>query len=87
MHEDGTPVRPEWFSRTVHRLCERAGLRRIKLHGLRNTSTSLMYTSGIPPHITAAWHGHDPAVSLSVYSHAHPEDLRAAGAKLFGREA
>ncbi|MFX0578717.1 hypothetical protein [Nocardia nepalensis] len=31
-----------------------------------------------------AGHGHDPAVSLSIYSDAQPEDLRAAGAALFG---
>jgi hypothetical protein len=30
----------------------------------------------------AAWHGHDPAVSLSIYSHAQRDDLRAAGAAL-----
>ncbi|MFQ6394632.1 hypothetical protein ACLMAJ_14330 [Nocardia sp. KC 131] len=46
VHEDGTPVRPEWYS-------------------------------------DAAWHGHDPAVSLSIYSDAQPEDLKAAGAALF----
>jgi hypothetical protein len=44
---------------------------------------SLMLACGIPPHIVAAWHGHDPAVSLSIYSDAQPEDLKAAGASLF----
>ncbi len=87
VREDGQDIRPEAYSREFYRLCQRAGLRRIKLHGLRNTSTSLMYASGIGPHVVSSWHGHDPAVSLSVYSHAQPEDLRAAGAKLFGREA
>jgi integrase len=82
--EAGRPVRPEWYSDEFHRLREHAGLRRIKLHGLRATSTSLMYASGIPPHVVSGWHGHNPAVSLSVYSHAQPEDLRAAGESLFG---
>ena len=63
---------------------ERAGLRRIHLKGLRNTSVSLMLSSGIPVHIVAGWHGHDPAVSLSIYSEAQPDDLRAAAASLFG---
>ena len=66
------------------RLRERAGLRRIHLKGLRNTSVSLMLSSGIPVHIVAGWHGHDPAVSLSIYSEAQPDDLRAAAASLFG---
>jgi hypothetical protein len=43
-----------------------------------------MLALGIPVHIVTAWHGHDPAVSLSIYSDAQPEDLRAAGAALFG---
>ncbi|MBY6675316.1 site-specific integrase [Rhodococcus sp. BP-332] len=83
-HEDGTPVRPEWYSDRFDRLRSHAGLRRIPLKGLRNTSVSLMLASGIPVHITAGWHGHDPAVSLSIYSSALPEDLRAAGSSLFG---
>ncbi|MFI6956654.1 site-specific integrase [Nocardia sp. NPDC050408] len=83
VHEDGTPVRPEWYSDEFQRKRERAGLRRIPLKGLRNTSVSLMLARGIPPHIVAAWHGHDPAVALSIYSDVQPEDLRAAGAALF----
>lgn len=47
------------------RLRERAGLRRIPLKGLRNTSVSLMLALGIPAHVVAASHGHDPALSLS----------------------
>ena len=83
VHEDGTPVRPEWYSDEFQRLRTRAGLRRIPLKHLRNTSVSLMLALHIPPHIVAAWHGHDPAVSLGVYSDTQPEDLRAAGAALF----
>jgi integrase len=84
VHEDGTPVRPERFSDEFHRLRERAELRRIRLHGLRNSSVSAMLSSGVPVHHAAAWHGHDPAVSLSIYSDAQRDDLRAAGAALFG---
>lgn len=84
VHEDGTPVRPEWYSDEFQRISKRAGLRRIPLKGLRNTSVSLMLALGIPVHIVAAWHGHDPAVALSIYSDAQPEDLKAAGAALFG---
>ncbi|WP_330251055.1 hypothetical protein OG874_33400 [Nocardia sp. NBC_00565] len=51
------------------------------LEHLRNTSVSLMLARGMPPHIVAAWHGH--AISLSIYSDAQPDDLKAAGAALF----
>jgi hypothetical protein len=37
-----------------------------------------------PVHIVAGWHGHDPAVSLSIYSDAKADELRTAGASLFG---
>ena len=84
VREDGSPVRHEWYSDEFQRLRERAGLRRIHLKGLRNTSVSLMLAGGLPVHVVAAWHGHDPSVSLSIYSDAQREDLRAAGAALFG---
>lgn len=46
--EDGEPVSPEWYSDEFHRLRKRAGLPRVKLHGLRNTSVTLMLDRGIP---------------------------------------
>lgn len=83
VHEDGTPIRPAWYSDEFQRLRERAGLRRIMLKGLRNTSVSLMLARGVPAATVAAWHGHDPAVSLRTYNQTHPDDLRAAGSALF----
>ena len=35
VREDGELVRPGWYSKEFHRLRQRAGLRRIKLHALR----------------------------------------------------
>ncbi|MFE3757889.1 site-specific integrase [Nocardia tengchongensis] len=82
--EAGEPIRPERYSDAFQKIRARVGLRRIPLKGLRNSSVSLMLASGVPVHIVAAFHGHDPALSLSVYSDAQPEDLKAAGASLFG---
>ncbi|WP_078313162.1 MULTISPECIES: tyrosine-type recombinase/integrase [unclassified Mycobacterium] len=84
VREDGEPLRPESYTDEFQRLRMRAGLRRIKLHGLRNTSVSLMLDQGHPPHIVAAWHGHDPAVALSIYADVKADELRAVGASLFG---
>ena len=84
VREDGTPLRPEFYSDEFQRLRTEAGLPRIRLHGLRNTSGTLMLDQGHPPHIVAKWHGHDPAVLLSIYSDAKADELRAAGASLFG---
>ena len=82
--EAGTPLRPESYTDEFQRLRARAALRRIKLHGLRNTSGTLMLDAGHPVHIVARWHGHDPAVLLSIYSDAKQDELRAASASLFG---
>lgn len=82
--EDGTPVSPEWWSDEFQRIRERAGLRRIQLKGLRNTSVSLMLDRGLPVHVVAAWHGHSPEMSLAVYADAKADELRAAGGSLFG---
>jgi integrase len=84
VHEDGTPIRHEWYSDEFQRLRKCAALRRITLKGLRNTSVSLMLDQRHPVHIVAAWHGHDPAVALSIYSEAKADELRAAGESLFG---
>ncbi|HYB36021.1 MAG TPA: site-specific integrase, partial [Mycobacterium sp.] len=83
VREDGEPLRPESYTDEFQRLRASAGLRRIRLHGLRNTSVSLMLDQGHPPHIVAAWHGHDPAVALSIYSDVKADELRAVGASLF----
>ncbi|WP_288337796.1 tyrosine-type recombinase/integrase [uncultured Gordonia sp.] len=48
--EDGSPAAPDWYSDEFHRLRARAGLRRIKLHGLRNTSVTLMLDRGPGAH-------------------------------------
>jgi len=42
-----------------------------------------MLEKGHPVHIVAAWHGDDPAVSLSICSDAKAAELRAAGESLF----
>lgn len=80
--EEGTPLRPGGYTDEFQRLRKRAGLRRIQLHGLRKTSVSLMLDQGHPVHIVAAWHGHDPSVSLSIYADAKTDELRAAGESL-----
>ena len=74
----------EAYSDAFQRLREKAGLRRIKLHALRNTSVSLMLDQRQPVHVVAGWHGHDPAVSLSIYADAKADEMRAAGASLSG---
>lgn len=85
VHKDGAPLRPEGYTDEFQRPRTRVGLRRIRLHGLRNTSGTLMLNRNkYAPHIVAGWLGHDPAVLLSIYADAKADELRAAGASLFG---
>jgi site-specific recombinase XerD len=84
VREDGEPLRPESYADEFQRLRARAGLRRIRLHGLRNPSASLMLDQGHLPQVVAAWHGHDPAVAFSIYADVKADELRAVGASLFG---
>ena len=80
--ELGAAASPEWYTDEFHRLRERAGLRRIRLHDSRHTANSLMAAAGVPPHIRAAWCGHTQAVNEATYTHARPEDLAQAAAAL-----
>jgi integrase len=75
-------VHPDWYSDEFHRLRERAGLPRIRLHDGRHTANSLMAAAGVPDHIRAAWCGHNVAVNVATYTHARPEDLAQAQAAL-----
>lgn len=71
-------MNPEWYSREFHRLRERAGVRRIRLHDNRHTALSLMEKAGVPVSIIAAWAGHySAAFTMATYVHANPEDLAA----------
>lgn len=76
--ELGRPVHPEWYSDEFHRVAQRAGVRRIRLHESRHTTCSLMEKAGVPVSIIAAWAGHHSgAFTMSQYVHANPDDLAA----------
>jgi integrase len=76
--ELGRPVHPEWYTDEFHRVSDRAGVRRIRLHESRHTALTLMEHAGVPVSILAAWAGHySGAFTLSQYVHANPDDLAA----------
>ena len=74
-----TTLAGRWF----HRLGKAAGLRRIKFHGLRHTSATLLLQEGVPPQVVAERLGHAQiSMTLQVYSHALPHMHRDAAARL-----
>lgn len=77
-NELGQPPRPETYSAVFHRLTAEAGLRPVRLHDLRHTSVTLMLGAGIPVHIVAAVHGHDPVITQRIYAHTRTDDAARA---------
>lgn len=84
INADGTPIRPETYSAEFGRIVKATALPKIRLHDVRHTAGSTLIAAGLSPVAAAAWLGHDPALTLRVYAHAHEEELRAAGAALLG---
>ena len=78
----GRPPRPETYSTVFHRVAAKAGLRRVRLHDLRHTSVTLLLNAGIPVHVVASIHGHDPVITQRIYAHTQHADAVAAVATL-----
>jgi integrase len=75
----GTPVEPRNLARTFDLLCERSGVRRIRLHDTRHTCASLLAAAGTHPRKIMAILGHSQiGVTMNVYTHVTTEDQRAA---------
>jgi len=84
-HQDtlGDPIQVNHLDREFKKLAHAAGVRRIKLHGLRHTSATLLLQAGVPPHVVQQRLGHRSiAITLGVYAHALPAMQQDAAAKL-----
>jgi len=84
INEDGSPVRPETYSKAFRRHCTAAGVPAIRLHDTRHTAATRMLDSGTTVSATAKWLGHDPAMTLRVYGHVYEDALASAGDVLLG---
>jgi integrase len=64
-------------------LIKKAGVRRIKFHGLRHTVATLMLAAGVPAHVVQRRLGHAKIeMTLGIYAHALPSMQQDAAAKL-----
>ncbi len=71
--EDGSAINPQDFSKHFQRLCERAGLPRIRLHDLRHSHASLLLKKNIHPKVVQERLGHSSiTMTLDLYSHLTP---------------
>ncbi|WP_229703403.1 site-specific integrase [Streptomyces albiflavescens] len=79
----GTPVEPRTFSREFDRRCERAGVRRIRVHDTRHTCASLLAALDVHPRIAMQNLRHSEiAVTVEVYTHVPSSETRRALRKL-----
>jgi len=73
--EDGTPVHPDYASKTFIKSQKGSEVPRLTLHELRHSHATILLRAGVPVHVVAKRLGHkDPAVTLNVYAHAIPDD-------------
>jgi integrase len=80
---DGQHYNPDKQGRRVREAMRRAGLAGVTLHSLRHTHASELLSQGAPITAVAERLGHaSPNITLSIYSHALPQDGDAA-AKLW----
>lgn len=68
--EGGNAIHPDRLSQLFDKHVRHAGIRRIKLHGLRHTHATLMLKAGVPVKVVSERLGHaDPAFTLRIYQH------------------
>ena len=78
---DGQPLHHRRVLEAFRRLCSRAGVENIGLHGLRHLHASALLEAGLGAPQVARRLGHaGPGVTLAVYGHPVAEDRRAAEA-------
>jgi integrase len=77
----GQPLHHRRVLEAFRRLCHKAGVENIGLHGLRHAHASFLLEAGLGAPQVARRMGHaGPGVTLAVYGHPVAEDRRAAEA-------
>jgi integrase len=75
----GQPIEPNDFSKAFGRMCERAGVRKVRLHDMRHTCASMLLAQGVPPRVVMEVLGHSALeVTMTIYGHVMLDAQRAA---------
>lgn len=82
---DGRPWTIETLRWRLDRLCERAGLRRVRLHALRHTFCSHLAQHGAPAAAIQRLAGHQSVTTTERYMHLGPSAVMEAAALLANR--
>src|ERR1700684_4423179 len=70
----GGYVEPRNVNRLFHQLCETAGLRQLRVHDLRHSCATLLFTMGVPPATVQRILRHS---SISVTTNTYVEVIEA----------
>jgi len=75
----GTPIEPRNFNRYFHARCDKAGVRRIRVHDARHTCATLLADLEVHPRIAMAILRHAQiAITMEIYTEASSPATRAA---------
>ncbi|WP_396455205.1 tyrosine-type recombinase/integrase [Actinomadura sp.] len=76
---DGAPITPSTVNRHFGRLCDTAGIRRVRFHDLRHSCATLLLEQGIDLATIKDLLGHSQIhVTADVYAHVRPRLQRDA---------
>jgi integrase len=71
----GTPINPDLIDRTMQRICTNSGVRRIRVHDLRHTHTSLARRQGVSLEVISERLGHSrSSFTADVYRHTFEDE-------------
>lgn len=80
---DGTPIRPNYLSRTFGNTIRKSNLPAIRIHDLRHSAASNLLAMGFSVVEVQHWLGHSqPSTTLNFYSHIDSTAKRHMGAAL-----
>ncbi len=72
--EDGSPITPNYVTRTFHKILAASDLPTIRLHDLRHSAASNLLANGSTIVEVQHWLGHSqPSTTLNFYSHVDPQ--------------
>ncbi|WP_169405717.1 tyrosine-type recombinase/integrase [Deinococcus apachensis] len=81
----GTRMNPDNLRREMHRLCEKAGVRPVTIHTLRDTYATLLRREGVELEVISKYLGHeDPMLTARRYRQVQPDELEACTIDLLG---
>lgn len=79
----GTPLEPRNVLRSFHALCDRAQVRRVRIHDLRHAAASFMLLQGVDMRVVMGTLGHSRLATTSdLYTHLLEPVQRAAAERM-----